>query len=798
MSNLKYNTNSLFNKLNKLKKFFNIEPEINDIETFENTINKEIKIKHLHCNYEEKVILKEWISIQNRSSIDTENIGACFCTSCANKIKTDDLREHLSKIYNNEFILLSEFTGYREKVDLKHKECGAIFQKTPSQIKSSKKRLFCTNCKKSDSIYEKSVIKKRNQELKSKLKENNLTTYLPLEDCLGFTKKMKFNHTTCGSDFEAKPYDVYTYYGKHNHCPNCFKNKSNPTKVKTEKDNQRVRTVSLKSSYRKFLDYSKEFYFYPKINSFEDFEKHHNEALSITHKKCNTTVIMTFSEWSKQRHYKDFDKTAPKFIHFCEHCSEILNRKNIQKFMDKNFNKEFRIISRYKGAKSHLVIEHIRCGNTIKILPTNIKMRKLHCSKCGKKDEKTEALIQKKKNKNLIKQLKKKKLKEFIPLEDCKGLTKKMKFKHIRCGSIIKCTPQSLLNLRNKKYCNCCPEKLLSKETDIEARNELAQKALDIINNSNFSITNSYDEHLDYVLLKHNKCLEEFPISKRNLFSKEITCPHCESENFKNNRYISINEKIKAFESHLNNEYKILKPFVGCDETVPFQHKECGHIFERTISIYLRSKGKLFCPKCRHENKLKEAQDKLYNKYKGEFDFVDINKYNAARTPLNFIHNKCGTIFESNLERMTSCKTSPCPKCNDNIKNESKFKNQLYDRFKGEYILVGKFESNRRNTSFRHKKCGKLFIKTPYSVLNSDTPCTHCAKENTLLGIKEAQRKVDENSNGLFTLRGIYRGIKKEIAVTCNSCKATFISTPKNMFLKKTCDICKAKKVKKD
>ena len=141
---------------------------------------------------------------------------------------------------------------------------------------------------------------------------------------------------------------------------------------------------------------------------------------------------------------------------------------------------------------------------------------------------------------------------------------------------------------------------------------------------------------------------------------------------------------------------------------------------------------------------------------------------------------------------MLNCKTSPCPTCNENIKSERKFKADLYKKFKGEYLLVGKYEGHTKKTSFRHKKCNRLFIKTPYNVLNNDIPCSHCAKEEMLLGLKEAQERVRENSGDLFTLNGIYRGIKKDIPVTCNACKSVFLSTPKIMFLKKSCPECKA------
>ena len=798
MTYFKDNINHLFNKLNKLKINFKIKPEINTIDLLKENLDKIVHITHLLCNYQEEVILKEWLNIQNRSAIDIENTGICFCTSCLNKFKTNDLREHLSNKYNHEFTLVSDFTGYENKMLIKHECCGATFEKTPHEIKATRKRIFCTHCKKSDSIYEKEMINKRNHELKIKFKENNIEGYTPIEDCMGFTKKMKFNHSVCGKDFIATAYDVYTNYGKHNHCPNCFKNKNKITPPKDEAHAKRRAVNNLKAKYRKFIEYSREFSFYPEINSFEDFKNHSEDIFSITHKNCNTTVSMTFSDWSKQRHYRDFDNTQSEFIHFCEHCSEILNRKDIQDYIDKNFNKEFRVKSKYRGAKRYLDIEHIACGNIIPITPSNLKKNKLHCDVCGRKDEKTEATKQKKRNEGLHKRLKNEGLTDFIPMNDYTNLTTVMKFKHTRCGSTVSYSLQNLIRLKNTRICNGCPEKLLNSEMDEVKRRELAQKALELNGNSKFTIIGAYDTDNDFVLLKHNDCLKEFPHPINNIFSKEIICPHCESGKFKNNRFISINEKIKAFEQHLNNEYEILKPFLGNEETVPFRHKACGYIFERTVSMFLRSQNKLFCPECRRQERLKDAQRKLQEKFNGEFEFEDINEYKTNRDELNFVHKECDTVFKYNLEKILSCKTTPCPTCSDMIKNEERFRSELYKKHKGEYILLGKFESTKKKTSFRHKKCNRLFVKNPYDVLNSDTPCTHCVKESKMLGIKEAQKKVYENSGDLFKLNGIYRGIKKDIPVTCNSCGGVFISTPKKMFLKKKCPICKAREIKKD
>lgn len=798
MPNNKDNINRTFSKFKKLKQYFNILPSIETLEEYSSLFNTTISVTHKFCNYSETITLKEWVNKKN-ISIDENNPYLCFCSHCLNKVKTKELQEYIAIRYHNDFEVVGQFTGRTDKIEVKHKKCNEVFLKTPLQLKNETKRLYCPHCKESDSVYEQSVIDAKNKELQLKFEQNNITTYIPLEDCIGITKKMRFKHLTCDTEFNGTAYDICNYYAKSDHCPNCFKNKkkNNENNTSDEYLEKRAR-INLMSKYRKFVKYSEEFIFEPKIESFGDFELHFEDVLTITHKSCNTSVQMTFSQWSKQRFYKDTEKTQSEFVHFCEHCSEILNREKIQNFLDKNYNKEFKVVSKYKGAKKDIKIEHITCGATFSIITHNIKRNDFSCRECGKKDKKTETAIQKKKNKELIRKLKKEKLKGFTPLEDIQALTKSIKFRHERCGCEFDATPQSILRLKNKVLCSHCPEKLLQDETDTQKRTELAQKALDIINGPNFNIVDSYDDDGDIVVLSHNSCSGEFPVSKRNLFNKNIECPHCESNNFKNNIYISLKNKIKAFEDYLDNEYSILKPFMGYESIVPIQHKSCGHVFERTISAFVRSKGKLLCPNCRHQEKVKEVRQKLHNKYQDEFECINIDEYKSVRTEMKFKHNTCGTVFESNFDKMLLHKTSPCPNCNPDTKSDTKFKNELYNKFKGEYLLVGKYEGHTKKTSFRHKKCNRLFVKTPYNVLNSDIPCSHCLKENTLLGLKKAQEKIRQNSGDLFTINGIYRGIKKEIPVTCNACKTVFMSTPKKMFTRKKCPHCKATEIKKD
>ena len=786
---------TLFSQINKLKDNFTITPQINSISDLELFLDKEVTIKHNLCNNKQKIILRKWLNTKRNPLLQGENDKTThLCKSCMNKLRKDNLQGFLNENYNGEFILVGEYEDYRKKIELKHIYCSDSFFRTPCEIKA--KRIYCKHCGKSDSLYEKLSAEKRNQELKNKFEANNISSYIPLEDCPGLTKKMKFKHTTCGGDFESTAYDVYNNYFKHDHCPNCFKRK--PREIVDNETLLKNSLIKIKNRYYRFLKFAEEFTFEPEICSLEDFKERYQDTFTITHKKCGRSVSLKLDEWTKLRNNVSSKNKSDGFLYLCPHCSEEIGRRDLQNFLNKKYNKEFFVAGKYINAKHPIDIVHNKCGHTFSMRPDRAKHKKIICKGCNSSDKKTEDKLQNKRNKDLLKKLKDAGLKDaYKPLEDCLGATKSMKFEHIRCGNIIDTTPSRLLRskYKPKHYCEKCPEQLLATETNKALRTNYAQKAIDIINTNNkFSIVGNYDDNDDTVLLSHDNCLGEFQVSKRFLFARETKCPHCETNNYKNNRYISITEKIKLYEDELDNKYKILKPFIEDEETVPIKHLECGHIFDRTISSFLRSKGKLFCPKCRTEKRHSELLDKLNDKYNNDIDVCNMDDYKNVRTKLKFIHNKCGTVFESNFDRILDYKNMPCPKCNPETKTLEKLKGDVYKKFKGEYIVIGEFKGYTKKISFRHKKCERAFSKTPYEFFNSNIPCSHCLKEHSMVGMEEAQRRVTENSKGLFTLKGIYRGIKKEIPVSCNECGHIFMSTPKKMFTRKRCPNCKTQK----
>ena len=100
------NLEKLLIRINNLKDEFIIRPSINSLSDIKILLDKKVNIKHLKCNYEQDVILKDWLNSRKDSIAQGENHkNTHFCKKCINKLKKQDLQEYINNHYNGEFIL---------------------------------------------------------------------------------------------------------------------------------------------------------------------------------------------------------------------------------------------------------------------------------------------------------------------------------------------------------------------------------------------------------------------------------------------------------------------------------------------------------------------------------------------------------------------------------------------------------------------------------------------------------------------------------------------------------------------
>lgn len=206
------------NKLNKdkrtktediidyIKKYKNNEFELID-HYFKNGISR-IKVKHFKCN-----------TISDFSYPNFRNSCGCIHCSKDNRSKTrtkttEQFQKELDKLFNNEYSVLSEYTGVKEKVKISHNKCNSVFCVTPTYALRKRYTSLCPVCGKQERADNNSIS---NEEFLSKVNKIWGNEYTPLEEYRRNNIKIKVRHNNCGNEYKVVPSSLLSKNG----CPLC-------------------------------------------------------------------------------------------------------------------------------------------------------------------------------------------------------------------------------------------------------------------------------------------------------------------------------------------------------------------------------------------------------------------------------------------------------------------------------------------------------------------------------------------------------------------------------------------------
>lgn len=483
--------------------------------------------------------------------------------------------------------------------------------------------------------------------------------------------------------------------------------------------------LSLQLKYERFQKYESFFTFNPAIKNKEDLHKYYNEEIEIIHKKCNRKTKIILSKWMSLH---SVNKCVPKkdYLYLCTPCSQEIRNKNIQKKLDELYKGDFVLIGNYNGKKNPSQIKHLSCGKTFSIVGESLEKGRLTCKKCKKSNIDYETKKQKKEEENFKNELKEKGFNNFILTSKFKSKNELATFKHITCGEVFEKTPASILKLRNKDLCPKCIEGKHRSKKQIE-RNEYYQYRMDNINGKKYILMGDYKGQKHTVLVRHIDCGKEFLVHSTTLIYREYQCPYCETNSIKNNQFMTIKEKIKIYEDILNNEYSIMTPFTGEQDTIKIKHNKCGHTFERTVVTFLRSKGKMLCPKCREELRQKEFKQKIFKKFNGEY--TPIGKYVNSETQMVFRHKTCKRKFKSTTKNFMNCKT-PCPYCQNKKRalGMKKAQEKINKKFGNLFKICGIYVNLKTEMPVKCNACG-VVLNVKLCNLIKRKGCPECNTE---------------------------------------------------------------------
>lgn len=553
--------------------------------------------------------------------------------------------------------------------------------------------------------------------------------------------------------------------------------------------------INLNLKYNRFLKYKPFFDFKPQINNKYDFNVLYNKEMEITHKACGKKHTIKLSEWM-HLHSKNKGVSKIEYKYLCNYCSQEEKNEKFQKKLDIHHNGFFKLVSNYNGVRKYLSILHTECGKTFELVPMYNKIENLKCRECGETSFYKKTKITEDKDIEFRNKLLENGFINIIPLEKFESNKKEIKFKHLYCNNIFKKTPESLLQLQNKNICPKCDDYLPNASSPHqENRNKYFQGRLNrLYGNKIFELTGDYNGNKSDVKIKHLKCGFEYTIYAPKILNGKYKC-FCEDSKYgvKSLNSITISEKIKLYENVLNNEYKILTPFITSADTTKIKHKKCGHEFERTVHTFLRSKGRILCPQCSKKQRFEKYKKQVEEKYQNEYTITENIPYKDYRSDIEVIHNKCNKKFISNFNILLNDSLKHCPHCNKRITSDKEFKKQVYDKFKGEYLVTSPYINHSTPIYFRHKKCGKRFSLTSRKFLMYVTPCPDCRLKKKSLSIKEAQEKVNNKFGNLFKICGIYKNMHTKLPIKCNQCGNIIEYSIVNLLNRTKCPCCKTK-----
>lgn len=179
---------------------------------------------------------------------------------------------------------------------------------------------------------------------------------------------------------------------------------------------------------------------------------------------------------------------------------------------------EYIVLEKYQGAQSKIKIKHQKCGFVFEMTPDSL-LRGHGCPQC-KKLKISQAL--RKTNDEFCLSVKKLVGNEYLILDNYKGSRNKIRFKHQKCGSVFKMTPNAFLN---GERCPTCRNKIIAIKQAIpflkikERINKVAQNEYKILSQNYIST------HKKAIFL-HKKCSHMFKMTPQN-FLKGERCPFC-------------------------------------------------------------------------------------------------------------------------------------------------------------------------------------------------------------------------------------------------------------------------------
>lgn len=164
----------------------------------------------------------------------------------------------------------------------------------------------------------------------------------------------------------------------------------------------------------------------------------------------------------------------------------------------------------------------------------------------------------------------------------------------------------------------------------------------------------------------------------------------------------------------------------------------CGNIFKTSFSKF-KDRNQKTCPTCatRRSPQCQPFTNefflkKIFSLVGDEYLFLE--PYKNSRTKLKVIHTLCNHEYFVTPDKFIN-QNRRCPRCNGGVRKTTIiFKEEVFNKYKGEYEVVGNYIDAKTNIKLKHTACGHIFETSPCSFLRDLSACHRC---NTSFGEKK-------------------------------------------------------------
>lgn len=217
---------------------------------------------------------------------------------------------------------------------------------------------------------------------------------------------------------------------------------------------------------------------------------------------------------------------------------------------------------------------------------------------------------------------------EYEFLEKYAGVNKKIRVKHINCGTEFLVRPNSLLQGSTCKMCQ--KKEQIEKCKNMGRKNiyshEKYKKLFLEQSKNEYELLSEYKNSKTKIKIRCKKCNKIYEVLPTT-FQHGYRCRKCSSDNRSTRvRLDAFKEKLKNLKPEKVDQYEIIE-FSGLNEKITLKHNKCGTIFIMTRAKDLLYSNYEHCPKCKNQTVNCYSNFLTFIKTCGFTPYPEINNY---------------------------------------------------------------------------------------------------------------------------------------------------------------------------